>query len=190
MTYDTREAWLIDAVKALTPLFEELDETVPALRVSVGWPGGKGKKSTTIGQCWAPTAAKDGTAQIFISPVKDDALDVLGILAHEMVHAVDGCESGHKGRFTRIARGIGLAGKLTATVPGDDLRERLVNIASTLGDYPHSALTPSTGKTTTQTTRMIKIECPDCGYICRTTQKWLDIGLPTCPYGTEMEVAP
>lgn len=34
--------------------------------------------------------------------------------------------------------------------------------------------------------RLLKVECA-CGYTCRITQKWLDIGLPTCPCGEEME---
>ena len=32
-----------------------------------------------------------------------------------------------------------------------------------------------------QTTRMLKCECPACGYTVRTTRKWLDIAVPTCP---------
>lgn len=40
-----------------------------------------------------------------------------------------------------------------------------------------------------QSTRMLKVICPGCGYTVRTTQKWIDIGLPTCPCGEEMEVA-
>jgi len=42
---------------------------------------------------------------------------------------------------------------------------------------------------TPQTTRMLKVECPADGYIVRTTQKWIDLGLPTCPCGEEMELA-
>lgn len=37
--------------------------------------------------------------------------------------------------------------------------------------------------------RLVKVECPDCGYVVRTTQKWIDNGLPTCACGQEMEVA-
>lgn len=43
-----------------------------------------------------------------------------------------------------------------------------------------------TSKGTKVGTRMLKCECPDCGYVVRTTQKWLDIGLPTCACGTKM----
>jgi hypothetical protein len=37
--------------------------------------------------------------------------------------------------------------------------------------------------------RLLKCECPACGYTIRTTQKWLDIGTPTCPCGDEMEAS-
>jgi hypothetical protein len=32
-----------------------------------------------------------------------------------------------------------------------------------------------------QGTRMLKAECPECGYTIRLTKKWADVGLPTCP---------
>lgn len=38
-------------------------------------------------------------------------------------------------------------------------------------------------------TRMLKCECPECGYTIRTTAKWLATGVPTCACGTEMEAA-
>lgn len=32
-----------------------------------------------------------------------------------------------------------------------------------------------------QTTRMIKCECLECGYVVRTSRKWAAMGLPICP---------
>lgn len=29
--------------------------------------------------------------------------------------------------------------------------------------------------------RMLKVRCPTCGYVVRTTRKWLGIGAPICP---------
>jgi hypothetical protein len=37
--------------------------------------------------------------------------------------------------------------------------------------------------------RLLKCECPECGYVVRTTAKWLAVGTPTCPCGKEMEAA-
>lgn len=34
----------------------------------------------------------------------------------------------------------------------------------------------------------LKLLCPSCGYLVKTSQKWLDIGTPTCVCGTQMEV--
>src|SRR5690606_38637603 len=98
------------------------------VKVSVGWPGGPGRKNCVIGQCWAPAAAADGVSHVFISPVLDDAVRVLDVLAHELVHAInfaEGDNCGHRGRFAKIAKGIGLTGKMTATVAGEELAERL-----------------------------------------------------------------
>lgn len=186
----TREAWLLDAAAALRPIFEEVGETVPALRVSVGWPGGRGKKGNVIGQCWATSAAADGVAQLFISPVLDDAARILDVLAHEIIHAIDDCEHGHRGRFAKVAKAIGLEGKMTATVAGEALKERLAGIAEDLGPFPHAVLGGgSSSGPKKQGTRMLKVECPEDGYTLRTTAKWLAMGVPTCPCGTEMVAA-
>lgn len=183
----TREEWLMSAVGALTPLFEEVGEAVPAVRVSVGWPGGRGNKNSVIGQCWNKAAAADEVAQIFISPVLEDGLRVLDVLAHELVHAIDENKSGHKGNFARIAKAIGLEGKMTATVAGEALKERLTEVIDDLGAYPHAALSPALAGGKKQTTRMLKVECPESGYIARTTAKWLDAyGAPKCPCHDEV----
>lgn len=44
-----------------------------------------------------------------------------------------------------------------------------------------------------QGTRMIKVQCSsDCecgGYTIRTTAKWLEVGMPFCPFGAVMDIA-
>lgn len=203
--HDTREAWLREAVAELGHLFEAATgQTLPPVQVSVGWPGGRGDRSNVIGQCWHKDAARDGVSHIFISPVLDDAPRVLDVLAHELVHALDGNESGHKGRFREWALAIGLTGKMTATVASDDLARDLARlVAWRLGAYPHGALgagrlvagkpgepgapgTPGGGpggrSHPPQGTRMLKAECgcdPD-PYILRLTRKQADRGMPRC----------
>jgi hypothetical protein len=192
----TREQWLENAVLALRPLFDEHDVELPQVRVSVGWPSSRATSTSnrTIGECWKRGAASDGVSQIFISPTLHDAVDVLGVLIHELIHAWDNGASGHKGNvkkregFRWLATAVGLEGKMTATTIGYDLGNKLVPMSDALGQYPHSALRVA-GNVKTQSTRMLKLECPSDGYIVRTTQKWLDVGVPTCPCGTEMEVA-
>lgn len=185
-THTTREGWLTAAVLALSPLFAEQGHIVPAVRVSVGWPGGRGAKNTVIGQCWASRASADSVPQLFISPVLGDAERVLDVLAHELVHAIDDCTSGHKGPFAKIAKSIGLTGKMTATVAGAELKPKLAAMVEALGEYPHAIITPSLSGVAKQGTRMLKVECPSDGYTLRTTAKWLAMGVPTCPCGTVM----
>ena len=182
---NNREAWLQGAVTLLASIFYD---DVPPVRVSVGWPGGRGKKSATIGQCWHAENAADGVAQIFVSPVLSDGAEVLAVLAHEMVHAVCGSGVGHRGRFIKIAESIGLEGPWTATTAGPDLVPALTRIMAEIGDYPHAALSPGSAPKK-QTTRMLKLEAVECcGYVVRTTQRWIDEGLPACPHGVTMDM--
>lgn len=188
-TVATREAWLIAAVDALRPMFlddarVELPET---LAVSVGWPGGKSVRKV-IGQCW-PTTSGDGVPHLYISPTLADPVEVLAVLAHELIHAYDDCKNGHKAAFARVARAIGLTGKMTATVASEPLRVRLAAVAADLGPYPHKRVTLDVAAVKKQGTRMLKVECPACGYTLRTTAKWLEVGVPTCCCGESMEPA-
>lgn len=185
LPFTTREEWLVAAIDRLAPIFDAVGEQLPTVRVSVGWPGGRGKKGSVIGQCWSSAASADKVAQLFISPVLADAARVLDVLAHELVHAIDDCESGHKGRFAKIAKGIGLTGKMTATVAGPELKAALDAISVELGPYPHAALALGDGADgpKKQGTRMLKVECAEgSGYVVRMTRKWLDeYGTPKCP---------
>mgnify|MGYP003450607544 FL=1 len=183
-----REQWLQDAVEHLAPVFKQRTGlSVPEVHASVGFPskGGTSTKKRVIGQCW-PT--QEHGAQIFISPLLDDAFDVLAVLVHELVHALHP-DSGHRGDFVASARSMGLTKPWTATSAGEDLEPVLTQLIGELGEFPHSKIEPGSPKLKPQTTRMRKIECPEDGYTVRTTLKWLDIGLPTCPCGTEMEVS-
>lgn len=179
MIHSTREEWLTAATDALRPLFQEIGAEIPAIRVSVGFPGGSGKKAGVIGQCFPTGLASDGVANLFVSPVLGDKEEVLSTLAHEIVHAIDDCKSGHKGAFRKMAIALGLTGKMTATVAGDALAERLNQIGAELGVYPHGALRNPGPK---GKGRMMKMSCRDCGFIAYTSQKWLDTyGGAVCP---------
>ena len=185
--HEFREAWLQAAVAALVPLFVAADLEVPPVRISVGFPGGRGRKDSVIGQCWSSHASADKVHQIFIHPVLDDVEQILGVIMHELVHAIDDCESGHKGPFVKMIRALGLAGKPTATTVGEELAEELKPLAEALGEYPHAILaTMGPGGADgpkKQSTRMLKVVCAEqSGYVVRMTRKWLDeVGAPVCP---------
>lgn len=182
----TRESWLQAATTLLEEDFEQVGASFPDLRVTCGWPskGGRGTKKRTLGECWPPKCSEDGHVEIFIAPTISEAMEVLETLVHELVHAAVGCEEGHKGQFRIVAKAIGLDGKMTQTNAGETLLVRLREIEKELIKYPHAKLTP---KNKPQSTRMLKLLCPACGYLARTSQKWIDLGTPTCACGEKME---
>jgi hypothetical protein len=186
----TREEWLNKMTDKLRNDFIEAGGELPEnIRVTCGWPsqGAKAKKKRRIGECWGDDRSGDGHFEIFISPLLDDKVEVAAVLIHELTHAAVGIEAGHKAAFRKVATAMGLEGKMTATTPSKALEEHLTLVTAEVGPYPHAKLSFSRKKV--QGTRMIKVQCPDpgCGYILRTTQKWIDIGLPTCCCGKEME---
>lgn len=185
----TREEWLNRAVKELRrTIFAPAEITIPETAVSCGFPGG-GSARKRIGECWATRASEAALAQVFVSPVLDEPVDILAVLTHELIHVYDDCENGHKGPFAQVMRLVGLEGKPTATHAGEALKDKLTAVAEKLGAYPHSAINLS-DNAKKQTTRMLKVICPVDDYTVRTTRKWLDeLGTPTCPCGEKMEEA-
>ncbi len=173
----TREEWLTEAVVIIdrdifAPYLNkkyaaESDWPDTPYRVSCSWPGGAGKKKGVAGQCWPPSSSADQTTEIFICPDEDQPVNVLDTLVHENVHRWAGTECGHKGEFRKMALAVGLTGKMTSTVAGEELHTKLRGIAIELGDYPHAKLTARDRKK--QSTRMLKIVC-DCGNVARQSQ--------------------
>ncbi|WP_200209087.1 SprT-like domain-containing protein [Micromonospora coerulea] len=211
----TREAWLLSAVEVFRPRFVEVGMPLPErIHVSVGFGfGTKAESANILGQCWARRASEDGVNHLFISPEVADTAKVLACLLHELIHAADDCVNGHKGAFAEAATRFGFTGSLLTLNPSIELAAEMMALAASLGDYPHGALSAASRMRTrtpelvpaggdapkgkissgpgTQTTRMLKLVCPggeSCcgGYTVRTTAKWVAVGMPSCPLGTEM----
>ena len=111
-------------------------------------------------------------------------MDVLSVLTHELVHAIDDCQHGHQAPFKRIAEAVGLEGKMTATTAGIELTEKIKAIVKKLGRYPHKKLNLSYKK---QTTRQILIQDTECGAKMRASRKTIDeasiwLGDATCTF--------
>ena len=189
-----REDWLLNGMKSLRLIMDNAD--APEFltpHVSIGWPKGSrgGKSSKAIGQCWDQVVSGDKErAHIFISPELTDPVEVLAVLLHEMIHASVGTQCGHRGPFRKVAINCGLEGKMTATVAGEQLTEKLKEVVELLGDYPHPGLNdvPDRKK---PGSRMLKVDCMYCGCIARMTRKWIEeIGAPYCGCGAgRMEVS-
>jgi len=179
MTYKTREEWLTALVEGLRIDFDVAGLTIPDLRIACSWPN-KGVRKV-IGQCTSTKAAADEKHQIAVSPLIEAPAEVAETVVHELIHACLPDGTGHKALFKKAMKALGLEGKATATHAGEELKVRLNNICEGLGVYPHAALSLADVKK--QTTRMIKMTCEECGYVARTTAKWIDVGLPTCVCG-------
>ncbi len=185
--FATREAWMLAAITEMTPWFEALDVKVPPLRVSIGWPGGRGSKAGVVGECWHPGAVTDHVPAIFVSPIQRDPKDILETILHEMVHGVG--MVGHQSKFAKVASKLGMIAPWTSTPSSPELIERLAGLALKLGPFDHSAVNRGQGLLGTdperppvQGTRMLKCVCEVCGYTARTTRMWLDLsGAPLCP---------
>lgn len=192
-THDSREAWLKAGTALIRTLYGKADVIVPdAIRYSIGFPS-TGRKGKRIGECWQPGASADQHYEIFIRADYSEPMAVLGILAHELIHASVPGGSGHGPVFKAAAVAVGLEGKMTSALPGEALNAKLRKISETLGPLPHGSMNfgvAGEGAPKKQTARLLKAECSDCGYTVRVTKKWVEeVGAPHCPLHGEMILA-
>jgi DNA-directed RNA polymerase subunit RPC12/RpoP len=174
-----REQYLQKATKHFAKsLFAPAGYEVPAdVKVTTSLPSRRafGTKKRTIGQCYSRECSDAKVNEVFISPTIDNSIEVLATLVHELVHAIDNCEHGHKKEFIKIARAVGLQGKPTecTAVEGTKLYELLEKYVEKNGKFPHKKIDIFVD-TKKQSTRMIKIECPHCGFKVRASRKVID----------------
>lgn len=182
----TREQWLNIALhKHVAPLLKDkAGVELPAdCKVSVGFPGG-GSARKRIGECWPRERSSLKVNEIFLNPAMNSVPKLMDVLVHEAIHAADNCASGHKGFFRRTAKSVGLTGKMTATSAGPELAKWIEATIAKMPAFDYGSLNLDGRKK--QSTRMLKVICGECGYTLRTTQKWVEVGLPTCCCGGEM----
>ena len=187
---DNRETWLIDACEHLQPWVRECTDakefTPPC--ISVGFPRGSRGRGHTLGQCWDKSVSGDGErSHIFIAPDQTDEQEILRIILHELIHASVGTRCGHRKEFRKVALELGFKPPMTSTPVGDVLKNRLANVATVLGAYPHPGLSYKDQKK--PGSRLLKVDCSRCGCIIRMTNKWIqEVGTPTCGCGEPMYV--
>lgn len=171
--FATREEYLNAFIDKARAEFARVNAPLPFnVRVAVGFTS-KGFKGSVIGECWSDTASDDGHFEIFIKPTLNDTARVCDVLTHELIHAAVGLDKGHNATFKRVATSLGLTGKSTATVAGPDWFKWALPIMEELGPLPYAALSTdglSSGRKK-QATNLIKVECPECGWLARVTRK-------------------
>src|SRR5215831_18049966 len=130
----TREDWLDQAIRKITPIFTETGIQLPANMRSICAVYEYGKRPKMIGQCVPLRCTK--TMHILISPALTAPCEIAGIIVHELVHAALNCEHGHQKPFQDLASKVGLKEPWPCASPGDTLTKRLQDLAGTLGSYP------------------------------------------------------
>jgi hypothetical protein len=183
INHANREQWLMSAVDHLAPLFERSGYSVPTVKVSVGFPS-TGAKGRHLGQCWSTKSAVDGVNQIFIAPHLQTPFDFLDTLVHELVHAVDDCQSGHGENFKKIALDVGLKGPMRSAGAGDWLKQDLICIAEKLGSFPHGRLSLPV-RIMQKAPKRPGAKCGKCGYEVVMLKRYLHLGPPLCPKDIE-----
>lgn len=182
-----REGWLTQLAHQIEPIFRGMK--LPSYRLTCGWPSRNALSHAKrrIGECHGQQVSSAGVFELFISPLLDKPGEVAGTVCHELTHVAAGIEAGHKGKFIKISKQIGLTkGKPTTAQPGKELAERLERIWERLGQYPHSAIIPVFSKAKPATSR-ITLRCR-CGCSVQISTDWVaKAGLPTCGCGKEME---
>ena len=171
-----RETWLNLMIDKSVPLFDEAGFKISDIReklkascsVMVGMR--KSKKFNAIGQHLPTEWNKDSNHELLISPVLEDEITVVGVLIHEMVHAIQRHLYGndvqpHGKEFRKIALAVGLEGKMTATTETPELKIKIEKWIKEIGKYPHSKVNFETRKK--QSTRLLKLTCEHCGFIAR-----------------------
>ena len=180
MSYATREEWYVAAAEQIRQqVFKPAGYELPKFRIGCGW--ATRNKTKTGAECFNRKYSEDGTYEIFVSPNYVDPFVILEFLVHEFCHTIAGIEAKHRKPFIEIMRTVGMVSPWKGSRAGEGLTVKLDTILEKLGLYPHAklGLAPRGKK---QTTRLVKVKCPECEYIARVTRKWLDeVGGPLCP---------
>jgi len=161
----------------------------------------KGRKNA-LGWFWASrwkTQAKESVQEINLSAETLRDCNPGEVIIHELAHAenftlgIKDCVNNvHNKKFKAMAEQLGLLVKprdkrygYGFTDLGDGAKAFLDSIKFDHQLFKLNRLEPVTAAKAG--TRLLKCQCPECEYTVRITQKWIDVGLPVCPCGTEME---
>lgn len=170
--FKTREQWLNAFVKGARPVFKRAGYELPAnIRCTVGFTS-SGQRGKAIGEVHDARASGDGHFEIFIKPSLGDASRQADVLTHELVHVAVGLDKKHGREFQVAMKAVGLGGKATATIATPEWHAWADPILMKIGPLPHSALEDV--KVKKQSTRLIKCTCSTCGFVFRTTNKWIE----------------
>ena len=178
----SRESWLRSATAALRPYFESCGFVIPDnMRFAIAFPS-TGRRGARVGECWHCSTSEDGNYEIIVRADIADPVEVLGVLVHELIHAVLPVDAGHGKLYREAAIKIGLKARC-ATPCQTSFAASPRRAGRKLGALPHARLNIERGRDNRpadrpkkQRARLLKAECDGegCGYTVRITAKWVD----------------
>ena len=175
-----RETYLEAIIKKAIPLFDnvgfKISDIENKLKVSCSFiQGVRGSKNKAVGVHYNESVSADGYHEMMIEPSISDSQEAIGILIHEMTHAIQRHMYGytvraHGKEFRKIALAVGLCGKMTSTDSSPELIKTIDSWITELGNYPHSKMTLNPNRKK-QGVRNLKVECQSCEWSFRTSNK-------------------
>ena len=128
---------------------------------------------TTLGRCHSSKKSVGGNVNMIdLSTDQGDPLELTHTLLHELLHALDDCHSGHRGRWRRWADQIGIERVGHKRGP---IAEKLVQDALAAVGTPgnHVQTVPSKRKAESS---QIRFACPECSRHVHMPRKLADEG--------------
>lgn len=138
------EVWLNEAMEYMRPRFATLGYVIPPVNISVGFGSSgfrSGSKKRALGWCYARRMSAAWINDIYITPLVEESDVALSVLAHELVHAVDDCASGHGATFKKISKDLKLTDCMQVGM--HDFRETVDfyrRVLAEIGRYPRSGI--------------------------------------------------
>jgi hypothetical protein len=189
-----RETWLNLMIDKAVPIFDKagfnISDIREKLKVSCSFiQGSRGSKlKNAIGVHYNPCVSDKGFHEMMIHPSVSDSIKAVEVLIHEMTHSIQTHlhhdAEGHLNvkphgkEFKDIALSVGLVGtkikgiknSMTATDGSKELIIQIKKWIKEIGcEYPHAEITINNQKK--QSTRNLKVECEDCEWSFRTSNK-------------------
>lgn len=176
MTYQTREEWLNAFIDAARSHFERVNAPLPPnIRVAVGFTS-RGLKGAVVGEVWSDKASDDGHFEVFVKPTLTERPRICSVLTQQLIRAAVGIDKGCNAHFKRVAMSLGLTGtckKGAELHANSDWYTWALPIMTQLGEMPYAPITADGISTARpkQNTALLKVECPVCGWLARSTRK-------------------
>ena len=167
-----------------------------------------GKRSNTYGEAYTIVDQDAIRGQIIVSGVYTDPFEIAVTVVHELLH-VECPGDHHGGQFRVKSKALGVSDAAHWKEQSSDFKAWIEDIIADAGPMPGRVALPGQPKRTRvriplppaeveapapevavgefssaqpkQGSRLLKLECSECGFICRTTAKWVRDDMD-CPY--------